>query len=313
MLEEIPARERRRWAPLWQGLLEATGHSTQRISARERPEAALAGDLTWRMTLDAHHPSSIYSSVDSAISSTREKLRNYVSPEAWGVLHHLFLRLEAFRRHGERVKSSAHAKSQTTLAVDTVLTDMNAFFSTAERTMLHDAAWHFLRMGIHLERATMTRSALRHVLSENGPAAKSGNGNGLHVVRHGEDGRAGAERGQPGSCRLCCACAGLVQDAYRRLFQTRSQPRHVADFFLRQPNAPRSIFYNLTQIDVALRALDPAPGCPCRLEAAMAGPLRRLQARSTRCAISARSRRRFARWANFFPRCSTTSAHFTHC
>ncbi len=274
VLEEIPARERRRWVPLWQGLLEATGHSTQRISARERPEAALAGDLTWRMTLDAHHPSSIYSSVDSAIFNAR-KLRNYVSPEAWTVLHHLFVRLQAFRRHGERVKP-AHAKVQTTQAVDTVLADVNAFLSTAERTMLHDAGWNFLRMGMHLERATMTCSALRHVLSEKGPAPKNGTGNGLLTSSAtGKTDEAATSGGDNPELSALLRMLGS-QDAYRRLFQTRSQPRHVADFFLRQPDAPRSIFYNLTQIDLALRALDPGPGTAAPVEAAVAALLRRL-------------------------------------
>jgi uncharacterized alpha-E superfamily protein len=263
VLEEIPARERRRWVPLWQGLLEATGHSTQRISARERPEAALAGDLTWRMTLDAHHPSSIYSSVDSAIFNAR-KLRNYVSPEAWTVLHHLFVRLEAFRRHGERVKP-AHAKIQTTSAVDMVVADINAFLSTAERTMLHDAGWQFFQMGLHLERATMTCSALRHVLSEKAPAAKTA-APVAPATPNADNPELSALLRMLGS-----------QDAYRRLFQTRSQPRHVADFFLRQPDAPRSIFYNLTRIDLALRALDPAPGTAVPVEAAIAALLRRLR------------------------------------
>jgi uncharacterized circularly permuted ATP-grasp superfamily protein/uncharacterized alpha-E superfamily protein len=258
MLEEIPARERRRWVPLWQGLLEATGHSTQRISARERPAAALAGDLTWRMTLDAHHASSIYSSVDSAIFNAR-KLRNYVSPEAWTVLHHLCLRLESFRRHGERVKP-AHAKVQTTAAVNAVLADVNAFLSTAERTMLHDAGWHFLRMGLHLERATMTCSALRHVLGEKARGATT-------AATAGDNPELSALLRMLGS-----------QDAYRRLYQTRSQPRHVADFFLRQPDAPRSLFHNLTQIDHALRAVDTAPDATAPVEAAVAALLQRMQA-----------------------------------
>ncbi len=298
VLEEIPARERRRWVPLWQGLLEATGHSTQRISARERPEAALAGDLTWRMTLDAHHPSSIYSSVDSAIFNAR-KLRNYVSPEAWSVLLHLFVRLEAFRRHGERVKP-AQAKTQTTNAVDTVVADINTFLSTAERTMLHDAGWNFLRIGMHLERATMTCSALRHVLS-----AKSAGR---------ENCRAESTTTPSGDNPELSAMLRMLvsQDAYRPAVPN-AQPAAacVADFFLRQPAAPCSIFYNLTQIDEALRALDPRAGRHGAGRGRGGGDAADACATSIRCAISVRSRRRCGRSGNFFPRCSTTSARIT--
>ena len=259
-LEEIPARERRRWTPLWQGLLEATGNSSRRITTRERPSEALAGDLTWRMTLDAEHPSSIYSSVESAIYNAR-KLRDYVSPEAWSVLHRLLSRLESFRRHGEKAKPR-HARAQTTAAVAVVLEDVNAFLATADRTMLHDAGWHFLRIGLHLERAIMTCSALRHVLTS------SSTGGGADPDR-------GASRDNPELSALLRMLGS--QDAYRRLYQTRSRPRQVADFFLRQPAAPRSLFHNLAAIADALRAIDVAPDEAAPVEAAVASLLTRLR------------------------------------
>lgn len=259
-LEEIPARERRRWTPLWQGLLEATGNSSRRITTRERPSEALAGDLTWRMTLDAQHPSSIYASVESAIYNAR-KLRDYVSPEAWSVLHRLLSRLESLRRHGEKAKPR-HARPQTTAAVAIVLEDVNAFLATADRTMLHDSGWHFLRIGLHLERAIMTCSALRHVL------ASSSTGGGADPAR-------GALRDNPELSALLRMLGS--QDAYRRLYQTRSRPRQVADFFLRQPAAPRSLFHNLAAIADALRAIDVAPDEAAPVEAAVASLLSRLR------------------------------------
>jgi uncharacterized alpha-E superfamily protein len=45
------------------------------------------------------------------------------------------------------------------------------------------------------------------------------------------------------------------QDAYRRLYQMRSQPRQTADFFLRQPDAPRSVLHNLKAFAEAHRAV----------------------------------------------------------
>src|SRR5690606_14948299 len=45
------------------------------------------------------------------------------------------------------------------------------------------------------------------------------------------------------------------QDAYRRLFRTRSQPLFVAQLFLQQPHAPRSILHNLRHIAASLTAI----------------------------------------------------------
>ena len=115
----------------------------------------------------------------------------------------------------------------------------------AERTMVQDAGWHFLHMGMHLERATMTCSALRHILSALDTAA---------AARPAADAAAKTPyRDNPELSALLRMLGS--QDAYRRLYQMRSQPRFVAELFLQQPDAPRSIFHNLHQIKIALRAI----------------------------------------------------------
>jgi len=52
------------------------------------------------------------------------------------------------------------------------------------------------------------------------------------------------------------------QDAYRRLYQTRSQPRYVAEFFLQQADAPHSLFHLVHKMKRSLFAIrhesDPA-------------------------------------------------------
>lgn len=238
-LEEIPSRDRRHWVPVWRGLLEATGHSSERINARDNPYAALTGDLTWRMTLASDHPSSIASSVDVATENARQ-LRDYVSPEAWVILHRLSTRLAGLRKGRLSVD---RRKKNAALAVQWVLTDINAFLATAERTMLMDAGWEFLRMGLHLERATMTCSALRHVLVKL---------DGIPADPAAPDPR----RGHGDAPELSALLRMLgSQDAYRRLYQTRSEPRLVAALFLQQPDAPRSLFHNLHRIKTSLRAI----------------------------------------------------------
>jgi len=241
-LEEIPARERRRWLPVWRGLLEATGHTDHKITARTNPQASLSVDLMWHMSLAADNSSSIFSSIESAVENARQ-LRDYVSPEVWVTLSRLLTRLADLQKLRPASKSKARVvrgPSLPTRAVQAVLTDVNALLGIAERTMLQDAGWHFLRMGLHLERATMTCSALRHLLGALDTAAASAPSQLLY-------------RDNPELSALLRMLGS--QDAYRRLYQTRSQPRFVAELFLQQPDAPRSIFHNLHQIKTSLRAI----------------------------------------------------------
>ncbi len=246
-LEEIPARDRRRWLPVWQGLLEATGHAgTQRVSLRTRPHEVFSPELARQMALDAEHPSSIYTSVRLATENAR-RLRDHLSPEAWVLLPRLVTTLDAAYR-SQLGTRNGNAAAITAKAVARVLVDLNAFFGTAERTMVHDAAWYFLRLGSHLERAIMTCGALRHAL-------------GAHHIKLAPD------REAPELSALLRMLGS--QDAYRRLYQAHSQPRFVADLLLRQGAAPRSLYHNLANILNRLHATRNHRGEPDATELAV--------------------------------------------
>lgn len=245
VLEEISPRDRRRWLPIWRGLLEATGHTDHKITARSNPQASLSTDLMWRMSLDNANSSSIYSSVGWAVENARQ-LRDYVSPEVWTPLSRLLRRLDELRklRPVSTRRAPLHAGLDASLpvqAVQAVLTDINSIIGLAERTMIQDAGWHFLHMGMQLERATMTCSALRHVLSA---LATDSSPSAAGKTPYRDNPELSALLRMLGS-----------QDAYRRLYQMRSQPQFVAELFLQQPDAPRSIFHNLHQIRMSLRAI----------------------------------------------------------
>jgi uncharacterized circularly permuted ATP-grasp superfamily protein/uncharacterized alpha-E superfamily protein len=243
-LEEIPARDRHRWLPIWRGLFEATGHAAEKITPRANPQNALSTDLIWRMTLSARHPSSILSSIGIASENARQ-LRDHVSPECWAILSRLHARLGTLCRpdpgaEAPTADNDELRRKNAQLATQAVTSELNAFLGTAERTMLHDASWHFLRIGLHLERAIMTCSALRYVLGE-----------------IDEEIRASAPstnlRDNPELSALLRMLGS--QDAYRRIYQTRTRPRFVAALFLQQPDAPRSVYQNLRQIGDSLRVI----------------------------------------------------------
>lgn len=240
-LEEIPARDRKHWLPVWRGLLEATGHSSAaRLDARSRPHETFSADLAWRLTLDPETPGSVIAACDSALYNASH-LRDYLSPEAWSVLTRLNARLDVLRHRHIPTGRVAAAKARQLHAGEAeriVLDHVPGFHATADHSMLHDAAWHFLRLGVLLERAIMTCSALRHVLAAH---AKPG------AVRPGH------YRDNPELSALLRMLGS--QDAYRRLYQARSQPRYVAEFFLQQPDAPHGLFHLVHEIKRSLLAI----------------------------------------------------------
>ncbi len=251
-LEEISASDRRRWLPLWRGLLEATGHSDLKIDARTSPSATFTSDLLWRMTLGRSHPSSLFNSVTAAANNARQ-LRDYVSPEAGSVLTRLddLLReLAAQPSAGRNTRARALRSRAAKQAIAHVLDEINACLGAASRTMLHDASWQFLQIGQQLERAHVTASILRHVLVAAAELASRHHDADHHLLF----------RDNPELSALLRMLGS--QDAYRRLFRTRSQPVFVAKLFLQQPHAPRSLLHNLSQIHAALFLLRDLTGRP---------------------------------------------------
>ena len=253
-LEEIPARDRRHWLPVWRGLLEATGHSsTARLDARSRPHETFGADLAWRLTLDPDTSGSVISAVGSALYNASQ-LRDYLSPEAWSVLTRLRARLDQVRNRPIPDSPTAAEETRRLLAGESeriVMEKIPAFLATADHTMLHDAAWHFLRLGVLLERSIMTCSALRHVLAAH----------------------AKPEASRPAHYRDNPELSALLRmlgspDAYRRLYQARSQPRYVAEFFLQQPDAPHGLFHLVHEMKRSLLAIrqesdvSASPGAP---------------------------------------------------
>jgi len=241
-LEEIPARDRKHWLPVWRGILEATGHSGhQRLNARARPHQTMGTDFAWRLTLDSQNSASLASVINSVLYNAGQ-LRDTLSPESWRLLARLRDRVESLRHKAASATGGPGEHLRQALAAETaqlVLEQIPAFQATADQSMLHDASWHFLRLGGCLERAIMTCSALRHVI-------------GAHA-RPGER-RAAASRDNPELAALLRMLGS--QDAYRRLYQSRSHPRYVAEFFLRQPEAPHGLFHlarGITEHLVAIR------------------------------------------------------------
>ncbi len=233
-IEEASRRERLAWHPVWRGILEATGHGHLR---RPRGRAWFTPSLLRHMTLDAANPASLLSTVRAARANTLGN-RDFFSPETLGVLNRLDRSLEDLAAAGHRGRATRDGPPAT--AVLTALDGLAAFFGTLDRTMLHDIGWHFFQIGVHLERAMMTGAGLRHVLAEAETAARSNR----------------REEADLGSLVRMLSS----QDAYRRTYQARAEPLFVAEFFLTNRHAPKSIFACLARVRDSLSAISALTG-----------------------------------------------------
>lgn len=246
-LEEIPSADRQRWLPLWRGLLVATGHEDHKIDARADPRRTLSDDLLWRMTLSREHPSSLLNTVGAAAANARE-LREFVSPEAGSILTRIDRRLRAAARQGSTARNQTARTARNraaTSALAATLLEINACLGSTDRTMLQDAGWQFMQLGKTLERATFTGSTLRHVLTS------------AALVAPLQDPESGLFYQDNPELSALLRMLGS-QDAYRRLYRTRSQPLFVAQLLLQHITSPRSILHNLREMRTSLQAIHEA-------------------------------------------------------
>lgn len=246
-MEEIPSADRQRWLPLWRGLLAATGHEDQKIDARADPRRTLSDDLLWRMTLSRQHPSSLLNTVGAAAANARE-LREFVSPEAGSILTRIDRRLRSAARQSPtaRTRTARTARNRTAnSALSAILIEINACLGSTDRTMLQDAGWQFMQLGKTLERATFTASTLKHIFASETPVTRT---------RAPDDDL--IYQDNPELSALLRMLGS--QDAYRRLYRTRSQPLFVAQLLLQHVTAPRSILHNLREMRTSLEAIHEA-------------------------------------------------------
>src|SRR5258708_20458556 len=159
-------------------------------------------------------------------------LREVISPEAWSVLS--LLRGQFQRRRFQEAAPEAEARRTTRRISDAVLSHVPQFFANAEQTMLGDDGWRFCELGMYVERAITTANAAFSVASS---------------VRRAQEARPALDIELSVFLRLL-GC----RDAYRRIYQTRSEPAPVLEFLWQNPAMPRSVMYALEQCTMLLSA-----------------------------------------------------------
>jgi uncharacterized alpha-E superfamily protein len=225
-MEELTLAERKLYRPIWNQLLpplETPGRRGRRgiNSVNER----------YCLMLDRDQVGSVTTMIRRGLANA-SSLREVISPEAWSVLS--LLRGQFQRRRFQEAAPEAEARRTTRRISDAVLSYIPQFFATAQQTMLADDGWRFCELGMYVERAITTANAAFGVASS---------------VRRAQEARPALDIELSVFLRLL-GC----RDAYRRIYQTRSEPAPVLEFLWQNPAMPRSVTYALERCTMLLSA-----------------------------------------------------------
>jgi len=227
-MEELNSTERNLYRPVWNRLLpplEAADAQTRRNLS------SVPG--RYRMVLDLDEPGSLATMVRRAAANT-ESILECLSLDAWGVVSGLRDRFGRTRFRPELPESQR--ASATGPLCEAVGKAVPQFFGVARATMIEDGGWLFCEIGQHIERAAITANAGLSI-------AKA-------LVR-----RSGEHAGDHAQEIQLSAFLRLLnsRDAYRRVFQMRTEAAPVFEFLFDNPVVPRSVRRCLDHCEQMLR------------------------------------------------------------
>jgi uncharacterized alpha-E superfamily protein len=132
----------------WQPIIDTTG---DRAAFLERYGEATQANVVQFLAFDTSNPNSIYSCVTAARENARS-VRETISSEMWEQINSLYLLIGMESR-----KPLAEGLPEFCRQVRV---NCHLFQGISHSTMSHNEAWHFIRLGLSLERADKTTRML---------------------------------------------------------------------------------------------------------------------------------------------------------
>jgi uncharacterized circularly permuted ATP-grasp superfamily protein/uncharacterized alpha-E superfamily protein len=219
---ELSPGERELYAPLWLAMIKATGGKKSRFTKSSSSPA----ELTRELLLDESDPASVKACFNS-IRFNAQSIRSFITPELW----------RSTLQGADLFPSSPRSLKGTLLRdfIESVVRSGDSIYGVAHRTLLHDAGWHFLNTGMHLERG------LNHVviLAEVMPHIAK------RQLQHLRD-----DSDLTALLRLLGAL-----DAYHRNYRSRAYLDRVAELLWKTPACTSSIVYAARSIESALASI----------------------------------------------------------
>jgi uncharacterized alpha-E superfamily protein len=200
------------WAEPWAVPLITSGMAT---SYYEKFDALAAENVLRLMILDPANPSSIYSCLRAARESARS-VRGAITSEMYEDLNSAWLEM----RHIDYPTLETRGVSEF---LDWVKMRSHLFRGVTFGTMLRDDAYHFIRLGTHLERADNTARILDVKYHTLLPSAADVGG----AVDYYQWGA------------LLRSVSGF--ESYRKIYSDVITPRRVAELLILRDDMPRSL------------------------------------------------------------------------
>jgi uncharacterized alpha-E superfamily protein len=179
------------------------------------------------------NPNSILGCVTHMRENART-IRDRMSRELWEAVNSFYHRVRGFRADSE-VLAGPHR------FCNEVKFSSHQFRGVADDTLPHDEGWQFLRAGRALERAEKTARIVDveyHTLLEGRTAHQPDNHQWMAVLK-----------------------SVAAYEVYRREFHSSIDPKKVAELLVLHPRHPRSIRFNIAELQSSLQAISrAAPG-----------------------------------------------------
>ena len=184
----------------------------------------LAGDLTFERS----NPDSVRNCFALGRENARQ-MRHCISAEMWTCLNLAWLRIRDLDIEDIWKDSPENFYARTTREIET-------FVGVAEATMYRDEGWHFMRIGLFIERAQLLAALF------------------LAQISTADTLNAAPESGWTSLLRALRAF-----DAYRRSYSVEVRPDRVLDLLATDPQLPGSLYRSLESLASEIAAIGPGP------------------------------------------------------
>jgi len=219
LLDSSTQNVRLRWGPL-----VAISGGQERFAAHyEHPDARNVFEF---LAFHAENPDSIVRCVQMVRENART-IRDRISREMWEDVNSFYHLVMGFKPE-EELAVGPHR------FCNAIKFGSHRFHGVADDTLPHDEGWHFLQAGRALERAAMTARIVDveyHQLLEDALEAAD-NHQWMAVLK-----------------------SVAAYEIYRREYHSRIEPEKVAELLILHPQHPRSIRFNVSVLQQALRAI----------------------------------------------------------
>lgn len=202
------------------------------VSQNWRDLRPLEEEILVSVAFNERNPESILSTTYYGRENARI-VRDSISTEVWEAINNNYLFVSGFSIDYYKARGLYDFTSQ-------VIDHCSIIRGKIHHTLLHDVAWNFVQLGMHLERATQL---IRILISK------------LNEINELQDYKVGvALETQQWNILLDCAEA---KDMCRKFYNSLPDRFLALEFLLLNPRFPRSVVYNLTHAHNILGRINP--------------------------------------------------------